>query len=267
MSRAITTAGGWRYAPPGAAGTADGYDYMVRQQARVPSARQWYSIAAHDGGAAEIMIYDEIGYWGVMARDFVRDLAAVTAPRITVSINSPGGDVFDGIAIYNALRQHPAAVDVRIDGLAASAASFIAMAGATVEIQPQAQMMIHEGAGLCIGPAADMSAMAELLNKTSQSIADIYAQRAGGTPDDWRERMRAETWYTAGEAVDAGLCDGIVEAKHEAVAARTHPALTSFRYSDREHAPAPVPVHDAPEQINYAEHFRAARRALEGANT
>lgn len=160
---------------------------------------------------AAIYIYEEIGYWGVEAADFVRDLQSVAGLNLEVHINSPGGDVFDGLAIFNALKQHAerAQVTVRIDGLAASAASFIAQAGDIVKISRNAQMMIHDASGMCWGNATDMQTMADLLNKCSDNIADIYAVKAGGTVEAWRAAMKAETWYTGLEAVAAGLADEI----------------------------------------------------------
>jgi ATP-dependent protease ClpP protease subunit len=179
---------------------------------------RWYEIKNIATDVAEVSIYDEIGFWGVTASDFVRDLQGVQAKSITLHVNSPGGDVFDGIAILNALRQHPARVEVVIDGLAASAASFIAMAGDSVVMAPNAMMMIHEASGVVFGNAEEMTEMAALLDKTSANIAQVYAQRAGGDPEDWRQAMRAETWYSDQEAVDAGLADAILGAETQTTA-------------------------------------------------
>lgn len=179
---------------------------------RSPQARvgRWYEIKNLATDQAVVSIYDEIGGWGVTASEFVTDLKGISARSITLNINSPGGDVFDGLAILNALRQHPASINVTIDGMAASAASFIAMAGDSVKMAPNAMMMIHDASGLCVDNAQGMREMADLLDKTSQNIASIYASRAGGTVDDWRAAMKAETWYTDQEAVDAGLADEIL---------------------------------------------------------
>src|SRR5690606_8034659 len=103
--------------------------------------------------------------------------------------------------------QHQAHVTVIVDSLAASIASVIAMAGDRVVMAKNATMMIHDGHGLSIGNAADMREMADLLDKVSDNIASVYAERAGGDVAEWRERMRAETWYSADEAVSAGLAD------------------------------------------------------------
>lgn len=181
-----------------------------RAMMREPRARHdWYRIANADSDRAEVFIYDLIDEWGVNANDFVRELRAVTAKAIDLHINSPGGLVFDGVAIYSALRNHAATVDVYVDGLAASAASFVAMAGDTVTIEKPAKMMIHDAAGLVIGNASDMREMAELLDELSDTIAGIYADRAGGTVNTWRDAMRRETWYSAADAVKAGLADKV----------------------------------------------------------
>lgn len=183
------------------------YNFQRPKQAKVGS---WFEIKNLSAETVNIAIYDEIGAWGVTASDFVNELKGVNAQNIQLSINSPGGDVFDGLAILNSLRQHPANVSVVVDGVAASAASFIAMAGDSVKIAPQAMMMIHDASGLVIGNAQDMQEMSALLEKTSDNIANVYAQRAGGTQEEWRTAMKAETWYTDQEAVDAGLADEIL---------------------------------------------------------
>ena len=172
-------------------------------------AQSWYRITnAASTDEAEVMLYDEVGGWfGATADQFIADLRGVTAPNLRVRINSPGGSVFEGIAIANALRSHPANVTVQVDGIAASIASVIAMAGDRVEMAPNTMLMIHDASGLCMGNAADMEEMAELLDLISDNIADAYAARAGGTRDEWRARMRSETWYLPEDAVTAGLAD------------------------------------------------------------
>ena len=172
-------------------------------------ARSWYRITnAADSDEAEVMLYDEIGGWfGSTADELIAELKGITAPRMRVRINSPGGSVFEGIAIANALRAHPANVTVQVDAIAASIASVIAMAGDRIEMAPNSMMMIHDASGLCLGDASDMEEMAELLDLISDNIADAYATRAGGTREQWRERMRAETWYLPEDAVENGLAD------------------------------------------------------------
>ncbi|MET9012326.1 head maturation protease, ClpP-related [Streptomyces olivaceoviridis] len=181
-----------------------------RERARLGvEARSWYRISnSASADEAEVMLYDEVGGWfGATADEFIADLRGITAPNIRLRVNSPGGSVFEGIAIANALRSHSANVTVQVDGIAASIASVIAMSGDRIEMAPNSMLMIHDASGVCMGNAADMEEMAELLDLISDNIADAYASRAGGTRDEWRARMRAETWYLPEDAVDAGLAD------------------------------------------------------------
>jgi ATP-dependent protease ClpP protease subunit len=183
---------------------------QAQNLAQATHGKPWYQVRnAQD--RAVINIYDEIGdLFGLSANEFVNDLRAINTPDIELHINSPGGIVFDGIAIYNALRQHPANVHVIVDSIAASIASVIAMAGDRIEMAQGSQMLIHDAHGACIGNASDMTQMSELLAKQSDNIANIYANRAGGDVADWRQRMQATTLYLAQEAVDAGLADGLL---------------------------------------------------------
>lgn len=174
--------------------------------------REWFEVKNAASDRAEISIYSEIGFFGITAEDFVSELRGVSAPAINLHINSPGGDVFDGIAIYNALAQHPASVDVTVDGIAASIASVIAMAGDTVTMTRGSMFMVHEPFALVVGDSRDMRKTAEALDKMGDSIAEIYTARAGKKPEDWRAVMAEETWYTANEAVEAGLADVVATA-------------------------------------------------------
>jgi ATP-dependent protease ClpP protease subunit len=177
-------------------------------------AQSWYRITnATAPDEAEVMLYDEIGGWfGATADQFIADLRGITAPNLRVRINSPGGSVFEGIAIANAIRSHASNVTVQVDGIAASIASVIAMAGDRIEMAPNTMLMIHDASGVCLGNASDMEEMAELLDLISDNIADAYAARAGGTRDEWRARMRTETWYLPEDAVENGLADEAVQA-------------------------------------------------------
>lgn len=209
--------------------------------------REWYRIrnAADSDGIVEILIYDEIGYggWfyeGVTAQSMVNQLKDIEADKIRVRINSPGGDVFEGVAILNALRAHPAHVTTIVDGLAASAASFIAMAGDEIVMARNAEMMIHDPSGLCVGNAADMRDLAEQLDRIGDNIASMYSDRAGGTVDEWRTAMRAETWYSDEEAVSAGLANRIERFdKQDDAAAKNRFDLSVFNFAGRGAAPAP----------------------------
>jgi len=199
--------------------------------------RDWYSIKNQSADTAEVYIYDEIGYFGITASDFVKDLQNVSARSIELHLNTPGGEVFDGIAIYNALKMHDAEVTVIVDSLAASIGSVIAQAGDKVVMQKNASMMIHDAHGLAIGNSEDMRTLAELLDKTSDNIASIYAERSGTSADDWRSAMKAETWYSADEAVKAGLAD---EVGGDGSDSKNSWDLSVFNYAGRNKAPEPV---------------------------
>ena len=223
--------------------------------------RDWYSLQAKQNERrAELHIYDVIAWYGVDAATLVRDLAAAgELDQIDVFINSPGGSAFDGMAIYNALRRNKATVNVTVDGLAASAASLIAMAGDTVTMMRGSELMVHDAWGFAQGNAKTMVEAAEMLDKLSDSYADCYAARAGGDPAAWREVMRNETWYSAAEAVEAGLADRTDDAK-DAAEAKARFDLTVFAHAGRDRAPAPVlptvaalpdpPAHSEPGQPN-----------------
>lgn len=171
---------------------------------------KWWSITNQASGPTQVSIYDEIGMYGLAAGDFLADMKAVNGD-IELHINSPGGDVFDGISIYNQLKQRAGKVHVIVDGLAASAASFIAMAASPglLEIAPHAEVMIHDGFAMGIGNAADMRTLADQLDRVSDNIASIYAERTGKPAEHWRALMRDETWFSDAEAVAAGLVDRI----------------------------------------------------------
>jgi len=172
--------------------------------------RDWYRITNRADTAPEVFIYGEIGWDGITADDLVRDLAAIDADEITVRINSPGGSVFGGIAIYNALRTHPATVNVLVDSMAASIASVIAQAGDTRRMVQHSQMMIHEANGIAIGSGKEIREYAELLDKQSDLIASIFAERSGKPEAIFRALMANETFFSAEEAVETGLADEVM---------------------------------------------------------
>ena len=181
----------------------------------------WYRIAAKhdgddDGGHAEILIYGEIGKdWfgeGIAAEDLVKELAALDVATLDVRINSVGGQVFEGLAIFNALDRHPAKVTTHIDGMAASIASIVALAGDTVRIAENAFMMIHNAHGLEIGDANAMRKMADILEKLDGSLAETYVAKTGKSSKVIQAMMDEETWFNAEEALEAGMVDEVVEA-------------------------------------------------------
>lgn len=171
--------------------------------------RSWYTISAKSDDVAEILIYDEIGFFGVDAATFAKDLSAVKAKTIKLRINSPGGNVFDGVAIYNALKSHPAKVETYIDGLAASIASIIALAGDKVVMAQNAFYMIHQPWMLAIGTAQELRKNADLLDKIETMLVETYARKSTKDGAEIRQMMADETWLSAEDALDAGFIDEI----------------------------------------------------------
>lgn len=215
----------------------------ARPRPELKSGQAELKIVALDGGqATDVYLYGEIGFWGITAADVVGELLGIGSPKINLRINSEGGDVFDGVAIYNALVEHPAQIDVQVDGLAASMASLIAMAGATRHTKTGAQWMVHDAHAIVAGNEADMRSMADLLAQICDEMAAIYAAATGGTAGEWRTVMRAEQWYTGAEAVAAGLSTTHGAATTPAEAPHLVPAAlsrSSFLYAGRAAAPAP----------------------------
>ena len=185
-------------------------------------ARAWFRIepraeveATDETTSADVFIYDEIGEsffgGGVSAQTLATELAVLDVDELNVYINSPGGAAWDGIAIMNAIRRHRAHVTVYVDGLAASAASVVAMAGDKIVMNRGSQMMIHDASGGAYGDAELMDEVSAILHKLSDSLADVYAGRTGTDRAIWRAAMKAESWYTAEEAVAVGLADEWVD--------------------------------------------------------
>jgi ATP-dependent Clp protease protease subunit len=184
-----------------------------------------YSVK-NKGTEAEIYLYGDVGdswFGGVTAKQFADDLkAAGKVDTIQLHINSPGGDVFDGLTIYRLLVDHKAKVIVHIDGLAASIASVIAMAGNEINISESGFLMIHNAWGIAMGAADDMRTMADLLDKTTGSIRDVYVARTGKSGEAVKSWMDAETWFSAQEAKDNGFVTAISD--NMRLAARIDPA-------------------------------------------
>lgn len=192
----------------------------------------------------ELMIYGDIG-WDNNAKDIESQLKDFGGDPIKVRINSGGGDVYEGVAILNSLRAYEGELTIVVESLAASAASFIAVgAGGKVVIRPNAELMIHKAWTMLAGNADDIDKAKADLARQDVKIAQVYAERAGGELDDWLGRMSAETWYSAQEAVDAGLVDEIEDAKAPAAAASNAAVGTKvfaqFRYGGRSAAPPPT---------------------------
>lgn len=167
------------------------------------------------GDTATIWLYDFIGHdpftgTGVSAEQFAKELRSITAPNILLRINSPGGSVFDGRAMFSALQLHPAKVTALIEGVAASAATSVAMAADTVQIVQGALFMIHRSWTVAMGNAEDLLATAALLEKVDQALVTDYVGKTGADPQQVQDWMSAETWFTAEEALAAGFVDTVV---------------------------------------------------------
>ncbi len=219
-----------------------------RMAERVREATPRAEVVLVDGEVPVIRIYDVLdswgGFWGVSATEVAAALDAIPADTATleVHLNSPGGQASEGVAIANLLRQHPARVVAVVDGLAASAASMVAMGANEVVMAPSSQMLVHEASGGAWGTADVLAQQSRALDHLSDSYAAGYAGKAGGDVAFWREVMRAETWYSPAEAIAAGLADRLladsaVSADPAAAVARHD--LRMFAHAGRQHAPAP----------------------------
>ena len=167
------------------------------------------------GDRAEILIYDDIGagfFGGISAKDFADELAGIgDVEEINVRINSPGGSVFDGFAIYNSLKRLDAKIIVDIDGMALSIASVIAMVGDEIRMADNAMMMVHNPFTVVAGTSKELRETADVLDSMRDNIAQTYSERSKLSTDEAITAMDAETWYTAQEAVDVGLADNTTE--------------------------------------------------------
>jgi ATP-dependent Clp protease protease subunit len=202
---------------------------------------------------ASIFIYDEISVWGINAQEFVKELRALTHPTINVRINSPGGSVFDGVAIANALREHSSKVITHVDGLAASIASIIAIAGSEVRMSDNAFMMIHDPWTFTMGNAEQLRRDADVLEKIGGSLVKDYMKRTGQSQDQIESWMHDETWFDAQEAKDEGFIDVVTNEDED-----VNDSFDITRYQFR-HAPAALMT---PSSRGKAPSIRDVERAL-----
>lgn len=184
----------------------------------VPSHKTWFNVQNHADGPAAVYLHNEIGAYGITSADFASEISGLG--DFELHINSVGGNVWEGLAIYATIQQHPGVVSGVVDALAASAASVIACGCSTLKMAKNARLMVHDAAvgyGEVQGNAdelrdfiAEIKKAADFLDDTSDNIADIYADKAGGDRKKWRAIMKKETWYSAEDAIKAKLADGIV---------------------------------------------------------
>jgi len=173
----------------------------------------WFKVQAISDDETEIMIYDVIGWPFISADNFVRALAEITAKTVTVRINSPGGDVFDGMAIFNALKTYNGKVVTRIEGIAASMASVIALAGKEVQAYANTMYMIHEPYAFTAGNQYSLRELADILEKMSGQMIDIYSSNASPGKREIAQMMKDEAWLTAKEAKEKGFIDTVLDGK------------------------------------------------------
>ena len=174
--------------------------------------KSWFTAGTDSAGEANISIYDEIGLFGITAKDFHSELRALGhVPHINLYINSPGGSVFDGLAIFNMLARHKASITVTVDGIAASIASVIAMAGDAVVMPSNALLMIHDPSGVVVGTSKEMRDLADALDKIKGSLIGAYTAKSGMERDEIASLMANETWLDAEEAVALGFADSIID--------------------------------------------------------
>lgn len=195
--------------------------------------KTWYALSSRaQDRQTEISIFDEIGYWGVSAKQFIADLKSVPADHeIILKIHSPGGEVFDGNAIYNALKRHTGGVSVQIEGLAASMATVISLAGAPVKMAANGFYMIHNPWGSAVGDAEEMRDQAALLDKIRSGMIAAYAAKSGQEPEQIAAWMDAETWFSAEEAKAAGFVDEITDSLALAASSNKFARLGKFRHA------------------------------------
>ena len=178
-----------------------------------------FTVRNETSGQAEIYLYDSIvdseleaeWFGGVTPKNFITAIKGIDAEEIHIRINSPGGSVFAARAMEQAVREHKARIVMHVDGLAASAASFLAMAGDEIVMAPGAMMMIHKAWTVAMGNANDLSNTADLLDKIDGTLAATYSQRTGKDVEAIGAMMAAETWFTAEEAVASGFADSIAK--------------------------------------------------------
>lgn len=223
--------------------------------------RQWFTMKAdNDNKTAEIVIYDEIGksWWGedtVSAKQFLDDLTALgDVDAITLRVNSPGGDVFDGVAIHNSLKNHKATVTAHVDGIAASAASFIVMAADKIVMPSNSFLLIHGASGLSWGNADDMRAVADDLDRIDKSLTATYVARAKSTTAKVKALMKEDRLMDAAEAKQWGFADEVTSEKKMAAkfSLRLLPKAAADRFraetgGEQDDPPPPAPKPEEPE--------------------
>jgi ATP-dependent Clp protease protease subunit len=182
---------------------------------------KWYAFKNTDqSNEVEVSLYDEIGFYGVGAKEFIEELKTHSGKHLHLRINSPGGEIIEGTAIYNALKRHKGGVTVHIDGLAASMASVISMAGDPVFMASNALIMVHNPWTIAAGESEDLRKQADLLDTMKSNLVGAYTRKSGLEEEEVRKMMDEETWMDAREALAKGFIDAIEDATPVAASAR-----------------------------------------------
>ena len=214
--------------------------------------RNWYALTPKPSvSETEISIFDEIGMYGVSAKQFISDLKSIPATdRIVLKIHSPGGEVFDGNAIFNAL-QRRGNVEVQIEGLAASMATVISLAGMPVKMAANGFYMIHNPWGVAMGDAAELRDQAQLLDKIRSNMVGAYAAKSGQSAEQIQAWMDSETWFTAEEALSAGFVDEITDTLSLAASSNKFARMAKFKNAPANLTAQPPRMQDT-EIITYS---------------
>ena len=213
-----------------------------------PESPKGLTVSNLSDDTTEMFVYGEIGgswmWGGVNAADFRAELSSITTPNLNVRISSVGGDVFEAVAMHTALRNWNGTVTTYNDALAASAASFLAMAGDRIVTEQGAMWMLHAASTFTHGTEKDHVETASLLGKVTNVIAEFYALRAGGETEEWLELLNAgDNWYTAQEALDLGITDQIVtDAQPADVNAKLRHLLKGIKGAPTVERVTPVPI-------------------------
>ena len=211
--------------------------------------QKFYALEKSDNGEATIHLYDEVGAFGSGSKEFLADLAKLDGQHLHLRINSPGGSVVEGTAIYNALLRHKGGLTVHIDALATSMASVIAMAGAPVYIADNALLMIHNPWTVSMGDSDQLRREAALLDKLKDSLRNAYVRKTGMEADRIAQMMDEETWLDAVEAVALGFADAIEEGVAAAATATPESLRARFDTFAKAKSMDPEPEKTEPEKV------------------
>ena len=227
-------------------------DELDNEAANMGRESNWYAIQSTEDGHAEISLFDEIGFGGTSAKQFISELKKLSGQHIHLRVNSVGGSVVEGTAIYNALRRHKGGLTVHIEALAASMASVVAMAGEEVAIADNALVMIHNPWSMSMGDADDLRKEADILDKLKNTLVNAYKRKTGMDAEEIASLMDEETWLGAEEAVAMGFADYIedgLEAAASITPEQAHARFDKFSNSMRKPAKTRKAEEAAPAEV------------------